>query len=63
MIEAKGEVEIEGKGLEVPQEKEKVDLGQIQDLDPVLVLALIEADLDAIGAVNMITSQENAIMH
>ena len=55
IIETKAEVEIEGKGLEVPQEKEKVDLGQIQDLGPVLVSALKETDSDATDAVNMIT--------
>ena len=56
MIEAKAEVEIGGKGPELLHEKERVDPGQIQYLDQVPMLALIETDLDAIGAVNMIIS-------
>ena len=53
-IEAKAEVEIEGKGPELLQEKDRVDSGQIQDLDQVPILALIETDLGAIDAANMI---------
>ena len=39
---------------ELLQEKERVDPGQIQDLDQVPVLALIETDLGAIHAADMI---------
>ena len=53
-IEAKAEVEIEGKGPELLQER--ADPEQIQDLDQVPMLALIEIDLGAIGAMNMIIS-------
>ena len=63
VIEARAEVEIEGKGPELLQEKERVDQGQIQDLDQVPVLALIEADLGAIDAANVIILQGNALMH
>ena len=60
MIEAKAQVEIEGKGPELFQEKERVDPEQIQDLGQVLVLAQIEIDLDAM---NMIILLGNALMH
>ena len=56
VIETKIEVDIEGKGQELLQEKERVDPGHIQDLDQVSILALIETDLGAIDAVNMIIS-------
>ena len=52
----KADVEIEGKGLELLQEKERVDPGQIQGPHQVPVLALIETDLGAIDAANMIIS-------
>ena len=54
VIETKIEVDIEGKGQELLQEKERVDPGQIQDLDQVPVLALIETDLGVIDAANII---------
>ena len=54
VIETKIEVDIEGKGQDLLQEKERVDPGQIQDLDQVPVLALIETDLGVIDAANII---------
>ena len=63
MIEARAEVEIEGKGPDLLQEKERVGPGQIQDLDQVPMLALIETDLGAIDAANMTILRGNALMY
>ena len=65
VIEAKAEEEIGDKGLGLIQGIETGKLGQeqIQDLDQVPMLALMETDLGAIDAANMIISQGNALMH
>ena len=56
VIEAKAEIEIEGKGPELLQEKKRADPEQIQGPDQVPMFALIETDLGAIEATNMIIS-------
>ena len=45
------------KDPELPQEKERLD----QSLDPVPMLVQIESGQDAIGAMNMTTSLDNAL--
>ena len=55
---AKIEVGTEDKGPELFQETEEIDQG----LDPAPMLAQIGIGQDAIGAMNMTTSLENALM-
>ena len=58
MVMAKIEVRIEDKGPELFQETEGIDQG----LDQAPELAQIGIGQDAIGAMNMTTSLENALM-